>query len=133
MSNYAYIDMSRAKRLPAIRSGRAAEKVAWLGMPGAATFEKLEALRGLAAEACMSIAQYAVAWVLLRPGVPSVITRCRSFEQLEPLIAAAGTPIPPAHLARVDALFPPPKPAGEQVPRRRGGKWLLAHLEIEGG
>jgi hypothetical protein len=97
------------------QASRAAEKAAWLAIPDAATFEKLEELRRLADEACMSMAQYAVAWVLARPGVTAVVTGCRSLEQLEPLIAAAGTPIPGAHTARLDELFPPPKPAGEQV------------------
>jgi hypothetical protein len=41
--------------------------------------------------------------------------------------------IPADHLARIDALFPPPKPAGEQVLRRRNGRWVLEDLEFGRG
>jgi aryl-alcohol dehydrogenase-like predicted oxidoreductase len=111
---------------------RAAEKAAWLRMPDAAAFERLETAAALAAEASMQMAQYALAWVLSRPGVASVVVGCRSVEQLEQLIAAAGMPFPEEHSARIDALFPPPKPTGEQVLRRRDGEWCLGDLELEG-
>jgi aryl-alcohol dehydrogenase-like predicted oxidoreductase len=108
------------------------EKAAWLAMPDPDTFEKLELLSALAHEAYMSTAQYALAWVLTRPGVASVVTGCRSVEQLEAMIAATEKSIPQGHLARIDALFPPPKPAGEQVLRWRDGRWRLEDLEIDG-
>jgi aryl-alcohol dehydrogenase-like predicted oxidoreductase len=118
---------------PPPRGSRAAEKASWLAPPDAATFEKLEALNTLAAEACMSMAQYSLAWVLSRPGVASVVTGCRSLEQFEPLIAAVGMPVPAEHFVRIDGLFPPPRPAGEQscAGATAAGAWPI--LKSSGG
>jgi aryl-alcohol dehydrogenase-like predicted oxidoreductase len=67
-------------------------------------FETVEALRGLAAEAGMSMVQLAVAWVLANPVVTSPIVGASRPEQLDDAAAAVGKTLDPALKARLDAL-----------------------------
>jgi aryl-alcohol dehydrogenase (NADP+) len=68
-------------------------------------FETIEALRGLAAEACMSMASMAVAWVLANPAVTAPIIGASRPEQLvESLAAAEGAPLPVDLKEKLDAL-----------------------------
>ena len=68
-------------------------------------FESIEALRGLAAEAGMSLATLAVAWVLANPAVTAPIVGASKPDQLADSLAAAEAPPLPADLkARLDAL-----------------------------
>jgi aryl-alcohol dehydrogenase (NADP+) len=67
-------------------------------------FETVEALRGLAAEAGMSMVQLAVAWVLANPVVTSPIVGASRPEQLDDAVAAVGKTLDPALKARLDAL-----------------------------
>jgi aryl-alcohol dehydrogenase-like predicted oxidoreductase len=110
---------------------RAAANAAWLALPDADTFERLEGLGRLAREAGMSMAQYAISWILARRGVASVIVGCRSPEQLDDAAVAVSRRIPPEHFARIDSLFPPPRPTfGEQVLRWTGAGWRLEDGEM---
>jgi aryl-alcohol dehydrogenase-like predicted oxidoreductase len=67
-------------------------------------FETIETLRGLAAEAGMSLVQLALAWVLANPVVTAPIVGASRPEQLDDLLAAAGKTLDPALRARLDEL-----------------------------
>jgi aryl-alcohol dehydrogenase (NADP+) len=67
-------------------------------------FEAVEALKGLAAEAGVSLATLAVGWVLANPAVTSPIIGASKPEQLADSLAAAETPLPADLKARLDDL-----------------------------
>jgi len=67
-------------------------------------FETVDELRGLAAEAGMSIVQLALAWVLAHPAVTSPIVGASRPGQLDDPIAAVGKTLDPGLKARLDAL-----------------------------
>jgi aryl-alcohol dehydrogenase-like predicted oxidoreductase len=67
-------------------------------------FEAVEALKGLAAEAGVSLATLAVGWVLANPAVTSPIIGASKPEQLADSLAAAETPLPADLKARLDEL-----------------------------
>jgi 1-deoxyxylulose-5-phosphate synthase len=67
-------------------------------------FETVEALRGLAAEAGMSLPQLAIAWVLANPVITSPIVGASRPEQLDDVTAAAGKTLDGSLKARVDEL-----------------------------
>jgi aryl-alcohol dehydrogenase-like predicted oxidoreductase len=67
-------------------------------------FETVGELRGLAAEAGMSMVQLALAWVLAHPAVTSPIVGASRPGQLDDAIAAVGKTLDPGLKARLDAL-----------------------------
>jgi len=67
-------------------------------------FETVDELRGLAAEAGMSMVQLALAWVLAHPAVTSPIVGASRPGQLDDPIAAVGKSLDPGLKARLDAL-----------------------------
>jgi 1-deoxyxylulose-5-phosphate synthase len=67
-------------------------------------FETVEAVRGLAAEAGMSMVQLALAWVLAQPTVTSPIIGASRPEQLDEAIAAVGKTLDPGLKARLEEL-----------------------------
>jgi len=67
-------------------------------------FATVNALRPLAAEAGMSPAQLAVAWVLANPAVTSPIVGASRPEQLDELLAAVDKPLDGDLKARLDEL-----------------------------
>ncbi|CAN7364155.1 aldo/keto reductase [Phenylobacterium sp. LjRoot225] len=67
-------------------------------------FEAVEALRGLAADAGVSLATLAVGWVLANPAVTSPIIGASKPEQLADSLIAARAPLPDDLKARLDAL-----------------------------
>lgn len=67
-------------------------------------FETVEALRGLAAEAGMSMVQLAIAWVLSNPVITAPIVGASRPEQLDDVLAAAGKTLDPGLRARLDEL-----------------------------
>jgi aryl-alcohol dehydrogenase (NADP+) len=70
-----------------------------------AEFDTIEALRGLAAEAGMSLATLAVSWVLSNPAVTSPIIGASRPQQLADSLAAAEKgPLPPELKTRLDEL-----------------------------
>jgi len=67
-------------------------------------FDTVEALRPLATEAGMSLAQLAVAWVLANPAITAPIVGASRPEQLAESLAAAETPLDAALKTRLDEL-----------------------------
>ena len=67
-------------------------------------FEAVEALRGVAKEAGMSLATLAVAWVLANPAITSPIIGASRPEQLADSLAAASKPLPSDLKARLDEM-----------------------------
>lgn len=64
----------------------------------------VDALRGLAAEAGMSMVQMAVAWVLANPVITSPIVGATRPDQLDEVVAAVDKPLDPGLKARLDTL-----------------------------
>jgi voltage-dependent potassium channel beta subunit len=73
-----------------------------------ASLARVDALRPLAAELGLSLAQLALAWCLRSPAVSSVIVGATRAEQLEDNAKASGVAIPPEIAARIDAIAPSP-------------------------
>jgi len=73
------------------------------GEPGAEkeTFEAIEAIRGISAELGAPMAQVSLAWLLARPGVPSVLAGARSAEQVRVNAAAADLALSDEVLGRL--------------------------------
>ncbi len=67
-------------------------------------FEVVDAMRPLAAEAGISMAQMAVGWVLANPDVTVPIVGASSSAQLTDAIAAEATPLDPELVARLSEL-----------------------------
>ena len=67
-------------------------------------FETVEAIRGLAAEAGMSMVQLALAWVLAHPAVTSPIVGASRPAQLDEAIAAVGKTLESGLKTRLDEL-----------------------------
>jgi aryl-alcohol dehydrogenase-like predicted oxidoreductase len=67
-------------------------------------FEAVEALKGVAAEAGMSMATMAVSWVLANKAITAPIIGASKPEQLADSLAAAETPMPADLKAKLDDL-----------------------------
>lgn len=78
---------------------------------GDRAFDIVEGLERLAAEAGMSLSQLALAWLLSRGPIPSVIAGVTSLDQLESNAAAARLTLSSDQLQRIDALTRLPSPA----------------------
>jgi len=72
-----------------------------------ANYDVLDVLREVAADLDRPLAEVALAWVLARPGVDTVLVGARTPDQLGTL-AAAGTELPREVLERLDAVSAPP-------------------------
>ncbi|MFP4322531.1 MAG: aldo/keto reductase family protein [Anaerolineales bacterium] len=70
-----------------------------------ATVEKVRQLKPIAEELGISRAQLALAWVLRKPGVSSVITGATRPEQVVDNAAAADVELAEEHITRIDAIF----------------------------
>lgn len=72
----------------------------------------LESLRAVSAETGLSVARVALAWVLTRKFVTSVIIGAKTPEQLTDNLAASGVTLAPEHVARLDEVsaLPPEYP-----------------------
>jgi aryl-alcohol dehydrogenase-like predicted oxidoreductase len=71
------------------------------------TWDVLEAVQEVAEGRGVSMAQVALAWVLDRPGVTSVILGARTVEQLEDNLGAVGLHLSDEETARLDAASDP--------------------------
>ncbi|MBW2417742.1 MAG: aldo/keto reductase family protein [Deltaproteobacteria bacterium] len=69
---------------------------------------RVDALRPLAKQLDISMAQLALAWCLRDPSVSAVITGATRLEQLEDNCRASGLHLPAEVLARIDEVFPGP-------------------------
>jgi aryl-alcohol dehydrogenase (NADP+) len=67
-------------------------------------FDAVEALRGLADEAGMTLATLAVSWVLAHPAITSAIVGASRPDQLADSVAAADKAVEPALKDQLDAL-----------------------------
>jgi len=72
----------------------------------------LAALRAVAEETNLSVARIALAWVLSRPFVTSVIIGAKNRQQLDDNLAASGVVLSPAQLKTLDdaSALPPEYP-----------------------
>lgn len=77
----------RGQPLP--QNSRAAEQARWLEQPDDAMFDRLESFEAEAAGRGLRPEQYAIRWLLDRPGIPSVIVGVKRIAQLESLLAGA--------------------------------------------
>lgn len=68
------------------------------------TLAAVERLKPVAAEAGLSLAQFALAWVLREPNVASAIVGASRPEQLAENAAASGAEVDPALFARAEAI-----------------------------
>ena len=71
------------------------------------TWDVVDAVRGVAEDRGVSMAQVALAWVADRPAVTSVILGARTLEQLTDNLAAAGLHLSEEETARLDAASDP--------------------------
>jgi aryl-alcohol dehydrogenase-like predicted oxidoreductase len=72
----------------------------------------LKALRAVSQESGASVARVALAWVLTRPWVTSVIIGAKTQEQLKDNLSASGVKLSAEHIAQLDAAsaLPPEYP-----------------------
>jgi aryl-alcohol dehydrogenase (NADP+) len=68
-------------------------------------FAAVERLRQIAAEHGMGLAQFALAWVLQKPGITAIVCGTTSVEQLEQNLQAVGVTLPPEALAACDEVW----------------------------
>ena len=68
--------------------------------------DRVDRLRPIAERHGMTLAQLAIAWLLPRQAVTSVIVGATRVEQVEENVAAAEFELTPQDLAQIDALFP---------------------------
>jgi aryl-alcohol dehydrogenase-like predicted oxidoreductase len=71
-------------------------------------FDTIETLVEIAADRGVSAAQIALAWLLARPGITSVIVGARTDEQLADNLAAATLELTPDEQARLEKVSRPP-------------------------
>jgi aryl-alcohol dehydrogenase-like predicted oxidoreductase len=75
--------------------------------PQQRTWDVIEAVEAVAAERGTSMAQVALAWLVDRPRVSSVILGARTLEQLEDNLGAADLHLDPEQAERLDAASDP--------------------------
>jgi aryl-alcohol dehydrogenase-like predicted oxidoreductase len=75
----------------------------WLAPP---VLEAVQRLTPLAAQAGLTLAQFALAWVLRQPNVASAIVGASRPEQLDDNVAASGAEVDPALFAEAERLAP---------------------------
>jgi len=71
-------------------------------------YDAIDALESVARELEATIPQVALAWLLTRPAVSSVIIGARRMEQLDDDLGAAGLQLTPDQIARLAATTQPP-------------------------
>jgi aryl-alcohol dehydrogenase-like predicted oxidoreductase len=76
----------------------------------ARTWDVLEAVQDVAESHGVPMAQVALAWLLARPAVSSVILGARTVEQLQQNLGAADLALSPEELARLDDVSAPDVP-----------------------
>ena len=74
---------------------------AWLQPP---VLGAVERLKPLAAEAGLSLAQFALAWVLREPNVASAIVGASRPSQVDENVAASGANVDPDLFARAERI-----------------------------
>jgi 1-deoxyxylulose-5-phosphate synthase len=74
--------------------------------------EAVQRLKPIAAEAGLSLAQFALAWVLREPNVASAIVGASRPQQLEENAAASGVKVDPALFAEAERIVGGARRAG---------------------
>ena len=69
-------------------AGSRGDESSWLDDPDDELWDRIEEFEREAADASLTPTQYAVKWLLDRPGVTSVIVGCKRPDQLEPFVDA---------------------------------------------
>jgi aryl-alcohol dehydrogenase-like predicted oxidoreductase len=95
------------------------------------TWQVLDAVRKVAEGHGVPMAQVAIAWVLARPAVSSVILGARSLEQFSGNLAAASLQLSPEEMQLLDDASEPPAPdypygqpgQSQRTRRIRGGRF----------
>lgn len=82
------------------------------------TWRVIEAVRSVAEECGVSMAQVAIAWLLDRSAVTAVILGARTVDQLDDSLGAAGLHLSEEQAARLDAAS---KPIVDDYPYGQGG------------
>lgn len=85
---------------------RLAEAPGWMRPLSDPIWERIEVVKGLAAELGVTLAEYSIGWALRHPEISSVILGMRNQAQLESSIRGAEVEIPQEHLDKIDELFP---------------------------
>lgn len=68
-------------------------------------FAAVERLRQIAADSGMGLGQFALAWVLQKPGITAIVCGTTSAEQLEENLRAVGVTLSPEALAACDEVW----------------------------
>ena len=76
----------------------------------ATSFSQLDVVRKVAGGRRVPLAQVAIAWLMARPAVSSVILGARSMHQLTDNLAAAGLTLSPEETRLLDEASEPPAP-----------------------
>lgn len=80
----------------------------------------IEVMQTVAEEHNVSVAQIALAWVLAKPGVTSVIIGAKNTDQLLDNIAATGVKLTEEQLTKLDEVSATPKPYPQWMIDRQG-------------
>jgi aryl-alcohol dehydrogenase-like predicted oxidoreductase len=86
-------------------------------------FDCVDVMRGIADARRVSVARVALAWVLQRPFVMSVIIGAKSIEQLDDNLAATGITFDPEELKKLDQISAlPPEYPGWMIERQSAAR-----------
>ncbi|MBI1976794.1 MAG: aldo/keto reductase [Candidatus Omnitrophica bacterium] len=85
---------------------RKSEKPKWVWELNDALFDELETIQRLAESIQSPMSQYAIAWVLARPGVVSAVVGVKTVNQLKDNIEGVELEFPQEHLALLDLTHP---------------------------
>jgi len=88
----------------------------------------VEALRVIAEEKRLTVAQVAIGWVLSRGADVVPLVGARRRDRLTEALRALDEALTPADLARIERAVPPGAAAGERYPAP-----VLAHMDSERG
>jgi len=92
----------------------------------------LKVMRAISAAMGISVAQVALAWLLTRPFVTSVIIGAKTREQLVDNIGSADVQLSPEHIARLDAASAlPSEYPGWMIERQNAGRQQQVEVKIE--
>lgn len=92
----------------------------------------LAVLRGIAGEMGIPVSRVALAWLLTRPFVTSVIVGAKTREQLVDNLAVSDTVLSPEHVAKLDAASAlPPEYPGWMVARQNRDRRPESEIKTE--
>ena len=95
-------------------------------------FACIDAMRPIAQAHGVSVARVALAWLLTRPFVTSVIVGAKSVEQLDDNLAAADLALSPDEIARLDDVSALPQEYPGWMLERQGGTRVPKPFEPKG-